>query len=149
MLKAIKLQLLIIAGLAGSVVSVSAQLLPATPPFFPFSFPTPVTDFPVAYCDAQLCYTPIHEVHADSGELTMTLDYYPPAGKSFVDVKAGVEIEGGGATHYVNAVSAGAGWLRCKWHARKKIGGDNGLAKGYCWVRMADAAPAKMRYKRR
>jgi hypothetical protein len=51
-----------------------------------------------------------------------------------LDLKKGVEIEGGGATHYVIALGAGASWLKCKWYAAGKCGGDNGLSKGYCWA---------------
>jgi hypothetical protein len=62
------------------------------------------------------------------------MTFHPPSGVVLVNIKGGVEIEAGGATHYVNAVSAGSNWLECKWHAAKRLWGDNGLAKGYCWV---------------
>lgn len=114
---------LMLLGLLGSGTAASAQPLPMN------------------NCDLFRCYTPVMEVHSNRCGTSNTYMqvYYPPAGVRLVDVKGEVELEGGGATHYVKAVSGGQSFLKCKWHARKKCRGDNGLAKGYCWIQRADA----------
>jgi hypothetical protein len=87
-------------------------------------------------CDAAQCKTPIYEVHADRpyGETNLELVFHPPSGTALDEpTKNATEIEGGGATHYVNALGAGPSWLKCKWYARSELG-DNGLAKGYCYI---------------
>ncbi|GLR91324.1 hypothetical protein GCM10007857_80410 [Bradyrhizobium iriomotense] len=102
---------------------------------------TPRTGFTLD-CDTTLkvCKTGIIEVHADDFHLPPTTAewvFKPPVGVTLDDgKKGGVELEAGGAEHYVTALGAGPSWLKCKWFARKKPGGDNGLAKGYCWASM-------------
>jgi hypothetical protein len=97
-------------------------------------------------CDASKCYTPTYEIHADvpgpanKGDLTFT----SPRGITFAPSRKGdVETEGGGAKHWVHALGAGPHWLKCEWYAQKKVGGDNGVAKGYCWVAVAKPRPLR------
>jgi hypothetical protein len=46
----------------------------------------------------------------------------------------GVEVEGGVDIHYVRTLGASPNWLKYKWLAKARLGGDSGLAKGYCWI---------------
>lgn len=87
-------------------------------------------------CTADTCKTDIKEYHHDDvGAGEVSIVFHPPAGIKLDDrAKGGIEIEGGGATHYVNAVSGGVSFLECKWHAATRPHGDNGFTKGYCWI---------------
>lgn len=61
-------------------------------------------------CDSNVCKTDIGEIHSDDvGVSEEQLVFHPPAGVSLDQrSKGGVEIEGGGATHYVNALACWA-----------------------------------------
>ena len=88
-------------------------------------------------CDPDQCGTPVVEVHEDTGVDANYVEYIfaPPAGIALDDARiTGVEVDGDGADHYVRAVAAGPGLLKCKWLAQARRAGDNGLAKGYCWI---------------
>jgi hypothetical protein len=87
-------------------------------------------------CTSDVCKTDIRELHQDDvGAKDLELIFHPPAGVALDERgKGGIEIEGSGATHYVNALGADKSWLVCKWHAAARPRGDNGLAKGYCWI---------------
>jgi hypothetical protein len=88
-------------------------------------------------CDPDQCRTPVLEVHEDTGVDASYVEYIfaPPPGIALDDAHAtGVEVDGDGATHYVQALAAGPSWLKCKWLAKARSGGDHGLAKGYCWI---------------
>lgn len=93
----------------------------------------------VTSCTATRCQTPVKEVHADGcgSETDLELVFTPPPNVTFDSSGGhfgGTEIEGSGSTHYVNALGAGPSWLKCKWYAAPKCFGDNGLAKGFCWI---------------
>ena len=86
-------------------------------------------------CDntARICKTNIVEVHQDhAGDTRYKALYEAPAGVTFTGEPRGVELEAGGADHHVHAYSEGLQHFSCEWYARKRPGGDNGLAKGYC-----------------
>ena len=88
-------------------------------------------------CDPDQCRTPVLEVHERSGVDESSIEYVfaPPPGIMLNDAHTtGVEVEGEGAAHYVRALAAGPGWLKCKWLAKARAGAANGLAKGYCWI---------------
>ena len=88
-------------------------------------------------CDPDQCRTPVLEVHEDTGVDASSIEYVfaPPLGITFNEAHmTGVEVDGGGDTHYVRAVAAGSNWVKCKWLAKARPGGDKGLAKGYCWI---------------
>jgi hypothetical protein len=95
-----------------------------------------VLDFQLT-CDPGQCRTPVLEIHEDTGAGASSFEYVfaPPPGITFnPDHATGVEVDGGGDTHYVLAVAAGPHWVKCKWLAKARPGGDKGLAKGYCWI---------------
>jgi hypothetical protein len=88
-------------------------------------------------CDPIQCRTPVLEVHEDTGADASYVEYVfaPPPGITLDDAHTtGVEVDGSGETHYVRALAADQRWLKCKWLAKAGLGGDKGLAKGYCWV---------------
>src|SRR6516225_2284692 len=88
-------------------------------------------------CDPDQCRTPVLEIHEDTGAEVSSIEYVfaPPPGITFnPDHKTGVEVDGGGDTHHVLAIAAGPNWVKCKWLAKARPGGDKGLAKGYCWI---------------
>lgn len=89
-------------------------------------------------CDnaTRKCVTPVRQVNQDSvGRVQLHLTFLMPSGLLVIEPVRGVEIEGGGAQHHVH-VFIGDDRTRfdCEWFARKRLGGDNGLAKGYCEV---------------
>jgi hypothetical protein len=88
-------------------------------------------------CDPIQCRTPVLEVHENTGIDANYVEYvFAPPPEIILDDThtTGVEVEGSGATHYVRAPGAGPRWLKCKWLAKARSGGDTGLAKGYCWI---------------
>ena len=88
-------------------------------------------------CDPDQCRTPVLEIHEDTGVETSSFEYVfaSPPGIAFnPDRTTGVEVDGAGDTHHVLAVAAGPHWVKCKWVAKARPGGDKGLAKGYCWI---------------
>jgi hypothetical protein len=102
--------------------------------------PVPAADIKITAgatptCDnaTHLCKTPIIELHQDSpGDSRLKNSYDAPPGVQFVGRQRGVELEAGGADHHVHAYSDGPNQFSCEWYAKKRVGGDNGLAKGYC-----------------
>jgi hypothetical protein len=118
-------------ALAGLVISGSCCAVFAQQPVKPSVLSFQLT------CDLDQCRTPVLEIHEDTGAETSSFEYVfaPPAGITFnPSHTTGVEVDGGGDTHYVRAVAAGSNWIRCKWLAKAQAGGDKGLAKGYCWI---------------
>jgi hypothetical protein len=88
-------------------------------------------------CDLVQCRTPVLEVHENTGMDANSVEYVFPAPPRITLDDAhttGVEVDGGGDTHYVRALGAGPSWLKCMWVAKARLGGDAGLAKGYCWI---------------
>jgi len=88
-------------------------------------------------CDPDQCRTPVLEVQEHTGVDANYVEYVfaSPPGVALDEARiTGVEVDGEGATHYVRALAAGPGSLKCKWLAQARPGGDNGLAKGYCWI---------------
>jgi hypothetical protein len=88
-------------------------------------------------CDLVQCRTPVLEVHENTGMDANSVEYVFPAPPRITLDDAhttGVEVDGGGDTHYVRALGAGPSWLKCMWLAKARLGGDTGLAKGYCWI---------------
>jgi hypothetical protein len=88
-------------------------------------------------CDPDQCRTPLLELHEDTGIDTSSVEYVfaPPPGIVLDDGHTtGVEVEGGGDTHYVRPEAASPNWIKCKWVARARLGAGNGLTRGYCWV---------------
>ncbi|MBB3313101.1 hypothetical protein FHT78_004889 [Rhizobium sp. BK196] len=95
-------------------------------------------------CDnsTHICKTKISEVHQDDpGDTRVRLVYDAPAGVSFTNPARGVEVEAGGAEHHVHVFLTGSQNFECEWFAKKKLFGDNGLAKGYCYVTFTGTAP--------
>jgi hypothetical protein len=100
------------------------------------SMPVTVLSFQLA-CDPDQCRTPVLEIHEHTGIDANYLEYVfaPPPGITLDDAHtSGVEVDGGGDTHYVRALDAAQNWLRCKWLAKARSRADPGLAKGYCWI---------------
>lgn len=89
-------------------------------------------------CDysTRKCVTPVREVHQNGvGETQLRLTFELPPGLSLTEPVRGVEIEGGGAQHHVQVfIGQDRSKYDCEWFARKRFGGDNGLAKGFCEV---------------
>lgn len=88
-------------------------------------------------CDRDQCRTPVLEIHEDTGADASHIEYTfaPPRGITLDGEHiTGVEVDGRGDTHYVRAEGAGPSWVKCKWLAKARAGGDVGLTKGYCWV---------------
>jgi hypothetical protein len=88
-------------------------------------------------CDPDQCRTPVLELHERTGvdESSIAYVFAPPSGITLNDAHAtGVEVDGEGADHYVRALGAGPGFLKCKWLAKARPGGANGFTKGYCWI---------------
>jgi hypothetical protein len=88
-------------------------------------------------CDGVQCRTGLLELHERTGVEASSLEYVfaAPTGVTLDDPHTtGVEVDGDGAEHYVRALAAGPGWLKCKWLAKARVAGSDGWAKGYCWV---------------
>jgi hypothetical protein len=88
-------------------------------------------------CDADQCRTALLEIREKTGMEANHIIYVfaAPPGITFDETRTtGVEVEGGGDTHYVLASNAGAKWLKCEWLAKARLDGEAGLAKGYCWI---------------
>jgi hypothetical protein len=88
-------------------------------------------------CDLVQCRTPVLEIHENTGIDSNSIEYVfrAPPGTTLDDAHTtGVEVDGSGDTHYVRALGAGQSWLKCNWLAKARLGGDTGLAKGYCWI---------------
>jgi hypothetical protein len=88
-------------------------------------------------CDRDQCRTAVLEVHERTGMDASSVEYVfaAPPGITLDDPNTtGVEVDGDGAEHYVRALAAGPGWLKCKWLARARAPASDGWAKGYCWV---------------
>ena len=88
-------------------------------------------------CDLVQCRTGVLELHERTGIEASSLEYVfvAPSGITLDDPHTtGVEVDGDGAEHYVRALAAGPGWLKCKWLAKARAPGSDGWAKGYCWV---------------
>ena len=76
-------------------------------------------------------------MHENTGIDSNSIEYVfrTPPGTTLDDAHTtGVEVDGSGDTHYVRALGAGPSWLKCNWLAKARLGGDTGLAKGYCWI---------------
>jgi hypothetical protein len=100
------------------------------------SMPVTVLNFQLT-CDRDQCRTPVLEIHENTGIDASYVEYVfaPPPGITLDDAHTtGVEVDGGGDTHYVRALDAGQNWLKCKWLAKARSRDDKGLAKGYCWI---------------
>jgi hypothetical protein len=88
-------------------------------------------------CDRDQCRTPVLELHEHTGVDASSVEYLfaPPPGITLDHAHTtGVEVDGSGDTHYVRAEAAGPDWIKCKWLAKSRLGGGNGLTKGYCWI---------------
>ena len=88
-------------------------------------------------CDRDQCRTAVLEVHEPTGAEASSVEYTfaAPPGITLDDPNTtGVDGDGDGAEHYVRALAAGPGWLKCKWLAKARAAGTDGWAKGYCWV---------------
>jgi hypothetical protein len=88
-------------------------------------------------CDRDQCRTAVLELHERTGAEASSLEYTfaAPPGVTLDDPHTtGVEVDGDGAEHYVRALAAGSGWLKCKWLAKARAPGTDGWTKGYCWV---------------
>lgn len=99
---------------------------------------------PLLHCSGNRCQTDTLEVNEQTCINPNSVEwvYYAPPHWGLNPAKKGAtEIEGSGATHYVNAGPATPTSLDCKWLAQAKCFGDNGLTKGYCWISAIRAHP--------
>jgi hypothetical protein len=88
-------------------------------------------------CDRDQCRTAVLELRESTAAETSSVEYTfaAPPGVTLDDPHTtGVEVDGDGAEHYVRALAAGSGWLKCKWLAKARAPGTDGWTKGYCWV---------------
>ena len=88
-------------------------------------------------CDRDQCRTPVVEIHENTGVDANYIEYIfaPPPGITLDEAHAtGVEVDGSGDTHYVRAEEVGPNRVKCKWLAKARLGGDDGLTRGYCWI---------------
>jgi hypothetical protein len=114
------------ASFAGTIGAASAQR----------GIETTVLNLSLA-CDRDQCRTVVLELHEATGAEASSVEYTfaAPSGISLDDPHTtGVEVDGDGAEHYVRALAAGPGWLKCKWVAKARAPGTDGWTKGYCWV---------------
>ena len=79
-------------------------------------------------CDRDQCRTAVLEVHERTGMDASSVEYVfaAPPGITLDDPHTtGVEVDGDGAEHYVRALAAGPGWLKCKWFAKARAAGTD------------------------
>ena len=95
-------------------------------------------------CDngSHICKTAIIEEHENSpGGHEGYVIYKAPAGVTFVRPGGATEVEAGGAKHWIEIRNISASEFTCEYYVSKKLGGDNGLEKGFCYIHFTGLAP--------